>query len=212
MDPTEIIDNVSSYLLADASVVEAFGEKIKLTPFTSSVSGCIKGNVKYFTAFITYQLESKKNFGVASVVANQDCVQHIEIHVGGGNKILTVNLKPNLMDNARAYLLQDERVRKALGKGVSLRELTNGHDEHHNVQGQVVSHTCASFEVEGSKQIGVASVVANQHGMTELSVFIGEDMYTVEVPTRGAITRTTVTASSAWWISILHMMTIFYQI
>jgi hypothetical protein len=37
-------------------------------------------------------------------------------------------------------------------------------------------------------------------------------MYTVEVPTRGAITRTTVTASSAWWISILHMMTIFYQI
>ncbi len=181
MDILDLQDSVYSFLLADAEITMSFGERFKLTPFTNSVMGCNKGGQRLFTAYITYQIESKKSFGVATVVASQDGIQTLDILINDVSR--KVNLTNSLVDDTRAFLLQDSKIRRVLGKGLTLRELTSATN---------ASHICASFEVEGSKQSGIASITVTEKGVSQLEIFIDEESFVVELPKRA-----TMIASSA---------------
>jgi hypothetical protein len=177
IDPSELQEKLFIYLLSDSAIIDAFGTKFKLKPLTTSVTGAVQHGQTYYTAYISYQMESKKAFGVASVVATQDGVKNLEVHVN--EETVPIKLKADLMDCARAYLLQNKAIRKKLGKGLNLRELTRSEED---TEGHKVCF--ASFEVEGSKRAGIASVSSAHDSVTDLEVFIEEEVFRVELPKR----------------------------
>lgn len=177
IDALEVQEKLYIYLLSDPTIMETFGTKFKLKPMTTSVTGASQHGRTYYTGYLSYQMESKRAFGVASAVATQDGVKHLEVHVDG--ETLPIKLKADLMDCARAYLLQNKAIRKRLGKGLNLRELTRSQEE---AEGQKVCF--ASFEVEGSKRTGIASVSSAHDSVTDLEVFIEEEVFRVELPKR----------------------------
>ena len=79
----------------------------------------------------------------------------------------------DLLDDARDFILSDPAATSALGEPIVMEPPFSQSSSSMSINGKSSSKIQASFHVQGTRQLGVASMVASDAGIQSLSINVG---------------------------------------
>jgi hypothetical protein len=170
--------NITSHLRAEDAVLHEFTEIFTLRPLTSTTTGYTVNGRRFFSTEATFQIEGNDKVGLVGSFTNQDGTKFLELYLE--DKTIEIDTKKDFATSARAVMLSDKRIKRALGKSISLTQLTRG-DSLSNVGGRNVQET---FEVEGLQRTGIVSIAATEVDVTRVVLYVGDDEIRIDVPQR----------------------------
>ena len=102
----------------------------------------------------------------------------------------------DLLDDARDYILSDPSATSALGEPCVVQPPFSQSSSTVNINGKGSSQIQASFYVQGTRELGVATMVASDTGIERLSLNVGGRVINVSLFKSAGVSSSNVFGSS----------------
>jgi hypothetical protein len=168
---------VRSYLLADQRIIRAFGEPFKLSLVSHNVQTMTSKTQVMSRTYASYKIEGDE-CAIIGVIADANDIIRMDLFMLNGSTTPICLSQKQLEHDAKSFALADSKIRNEMGDKLSFKRLSFG---SHGPE------SYSSFEVEGCKNVGVASVQTNQHGVRNIEIFLANKTVNVRVPNKSCL-------------------------